>query len=905
MQPSPDGNGYRFLFPGVSDALEYYVQADAAQSKRYKLSVKDLPGVKRVRVNLHYPSPLGLKDVVQDPGGDIRAVEGSQADISVLTGQRLEHGLLVLENGKKIDLAHGEGNWLTARLPISKDGSYHVAALDEGETVRISDDYFIEAKKDEPPSVRILRPGGDPHVSPIEEVPVTVDAADDFGIEGLELHYSVNGGPEQVTPLLKSKGVKEAEGTATLYLENFKLVPGDLVSFYATARDANTTSHSDIVFAQAEPFDFKFMQSQQAGAGGMGMGNQDTQISERQKQIIAATWNELRNGNKSRTAVQESARFLSDLQGKLGEQAKSLAERIGNRELAGANPQFEEFSKAMTQAASEMDDAVAQLKPAKWRDALPPEQRALQSLLRAEAMFRDIQVAFGQRGAGVGSGAQRDLARMFDLELDTTKNQYETGQSNSSQQNEQQKAIDEAFERLQMLARRQQELAAQNAQQQAFEQRWQEEQLRREAEELRRQMEQLAQNSQSSQQGASGSSSPQSSRQNGQQNRQMTEAMRHAMDSLQRAEDEMRKAVSDHDATAEQRAAQQLAEAQDQLNSALHQQAGSSVSELAQRAQEIANAQRDIANRLKRMYGEQGLDGRMGNQMGSGEGMPEMNDPDGPRFPYGYRRRYWEPMEPGRSATEQEKAVAAEKEKLAAQLEQLQRQMQQQEQNLAGAQPDAASKLRQALSDAEQKELALRMQKNAEWIREGYGDRNMAMEDGVTAGLDQLSRDLHDVQQTLNSGKPGGRNGQDEKQAQALAQLRGLREQLEHSQEAARNGPYSPSGGPGPSIDRRGLHDAIGQLYALRGQIDPHDRALYGYIDGTLGYLRNLYADPALLQSTINQNAVTSLERLEIELSRRTGQQQTQGARTGAAESSPEQYRDAVAEYFKRLSQPK
>ncbi len=637
MQPRPDGNGYRFLFAGLSDPVEYYVQADAAQSKHYAISVKDLPGVKRVRVALHFPSGLGLKDVVQDPGGDIRAVENSEADISVLTDRPLAHGLLVMENGSKLELKPEEGNWLTTHLPITKDGSYHIAALDGGEAIRISDDYFIEAKKDEPPSVRILRPGRDPHVSPIEEVPVTIDASDDFGVEGLELHYSVNGGAEQVVPLLKNKGVKEAEGTTTLSFENFKVVPGDLVSFYATARDAKTTSRSDIVFAQAEPFDFKFTQSQQAGGmGGMGgAGNQDTNISERQKQIIAATWNQLRNSNENRAAVQEGARFLSEVESKLGEQAKTLAERMGNRELSGANSEFQGFSELMTQASSQMNDAARQLKPGKWHDALPPEQKALQSLLRAEAMFRNIQVAFGQQGGGGmgGSGAQRDLARMFDLELDTTKNQYETGQSNSSSATDQQKAIDDAFEKLQMLARRQQELAAQNNQQQGFEQRWQEEQLRREAEQLRQQMQQLAQNSQGQQQSSSSqqngqqsgsssssssSSSSQSSRQNGQtangaqrsqsdqQNRQVAEAMRQAMNALQRAEEEMRKAVSDRDATAEQRASAQLAEAQNLLNNALHQQAGSSVSDLAQRAQEIANAQKDIADRLKQMYGEQG-----------------------------------------------------------------------------------------------------------------------------------------------------------------------------------------------------------------------------------------------------------------------------------------------------------
>jgi hypothetical protein len=432
----------------------------------------------------------------------------------------------------------------------------------------------------------------------------------------------------------------------------------------------------------------------------------------------------------------------------------------------------------------------------------------------------------------------------------------------------------------------------------------------------------------------------------------MNEAMRHAMESLQRAEDQMRQAVSNHDATAEQRAAQELADAQNALNSALHQQAGSSVSDLAQRSQEIANAQRDIANKLKQMYGPQSLRDRMeSGEFSSAEsngGMPQMNDPDGPARFWGYRRRYWQQMQPARPATEQEKAIAGQKEKLAQQLEQLEKQMQQQAQNLAGTQPDAGSKMRKALSEAEQKELALRMQKNAEWIRQGYGDRNLGMEDSVTAGLDQLSRDLRDVQQALNSANPNGQNGRDEKAERTMAQLRALREQLERAQQgnrsgqpgqqsrpqpgqqgsqngqqagqngqqqggqqngqagSPRNGTWNSYGGGGTFIDRQSIHDAINQLNTFRGQIDPRDHALNTYFDGTLGYLHDLYADPSQLQSTIGQDAVTSLERLEIELNRRLGAdlQHSGGARTGAAESSPEKYRDAVAEYFKKLSQP-
>lgn len=976
MQSGTDGNAYQFKFVGLSDPVEYYIQADGTESKHFKIAVRDLPGVKRVKVALHFPADLRIKDAVQDPGGDIRAVEGTQAGISVLTDKPLEHGVLMMEDGSKLELSKAEGNWLTAKMDIHKDGSYHVAALDNGEAIRISDDYFIESGKDEPPSVRITNPGKDPKVSPIEEVPVTIEATDDFGVEALDLHYSVNGGPEQVVPLLKAKGVKEASGTKLLSLEDFKLVPGDLVSLYATAKDATHTTRSEIVFAQAEPFDFKFSQSQQSGGGGGGgMGGMDNDISERQKQIIAATWNQEREPGKNRAALQENAKFLSDTEAKLAAQAQTLSERMASREMGGAGSAFANFSKLMTQASGQMGEAANQLKPGKWGEALPTEQKALQSLLRAMSLFRDIQIAFGQRGGGGGGGggAQRDLARMFDLELDTSKNQYETGQQTpEEQQKDQQKAVDEALEKLKELAKRQQELAAQRPQQQAFEQRWQEEQLRREAEELRKQMQEMAQNqsqqqqqSQSGQQQQSGQQSSSSTGQSSsgqsasgkqggqQQQRQMNEALRKSMEALRRSEDEMRKAVSQQDPAAQRRAAENLAEAESLLNKSLQQQAGNSVAGLSQKAQEMANQQRDIANSLKRMYGEQQQQAsspfrrmRPGQPEAGPNDLPELKDPASPRY-YGYdRRRNWEPdLPPPHNPTEQERAMADEKARLAKGIQDLQRDMQQQERALASAQPGASSKMRKALSEAEQKELAMRMQKTAEWMKQGYGDRNIGAETKMAEGLEQLSRDLQDVQKSVEAGEANGKNGQGgDKNAEALSEVRNLRQMLERAQNQRgqqgqrqdseqnlsregqqgqqgqqggqqqggqqggqnQGGQYSPTGGPTYAMDGRSLSGAIDDLNSLRGKLDPRDRQLRGYVDDTLGYLRLLHADPNVLQTTIGQDAVSRLERLEVELARRSGElQQLQGARLRAPEDSPEKYRDAVAEYFRKLSQVK
>src|SRR5262249_56418903 len=125
------------------------------------------------------------------------------------------------------------------------------------------------------------------------------------------------------------------------------------------------------------------------------------------------------------------------------------------------NQEFKSFTKDMEAAAAEMGPASAKLKAQKWQEALEPEQKALTHLLRAEATFRDIQVAFGNQGGGGGGGgsAGRDLANLFDLELDTEKNQYEQGQTGQSSAQQRQKEGDQALQKLGHPARRQPEQA--------------------------------------------------------------------------------------------------------------------------------------------------------------------------------------------------------------------------------------------------------------------------------------------------------------------------------------------------------------------------------------------------------------------------------------------------------------
>ncbi|MGA2266844.1 MAG: hypothetical protein ABSH44_00110 [Bryobacteraceae bacterium] len=952
MGTEPGGSAYQFLIAGVPESLEYYVEAGGVRSSSYKLNVVELPSVKNIRVTYHYPPWTGMKDFVENPGGDLRAVEGATAEVAIETDKPLSTGAILLDDGSKLALRQGAAGELVASVPIQKDGLYHVAAVENGEDVRLTEDYFIEAQKVRPPEVRISRPGRDFRATPIEEVTVEVEAKDDFALKDVQLHYSVNGGPERTVSMLPARDAKSSSGTTVIALEDFKVEPGDIVSLYATARDARVTSNTDMFFIETQPFERNYSQSQQDGGDGGGdPADQQNQISQRQKEIITATWNQLK-GSGAKGTDAENAAFLSSVQAKLRDQAKSLSERMKARQIQGAGDSFKSFVNDMDKAVESMGPASDKLKGAKWQDALPPEQKALQYLLRAEATFRDIQVAFGgrgQRGGGGGgaNGATRDLEGLFDLELDTEKNQYESNRMTQSA-DQRQRAIDEALQKLEQLARRQQELAQQQrrGQQQTSQQRWQQEMLRREAEQLQRQMEQLtrgdsgqlSRNGQPGQQGQPGQPSGQPSQsgppgqqsaqqrgQPGQQGQQSSgprgadpQQLRQTLDRLQQAVDDMRQAASSQQAGTPQgeaqarRAADRLKEAQQMLSGLRTQQAGGQLDDLSRQAEDLARRQQDFEGRMRRAYGPQ-----------------------------------------SQSVTRQQAGqLAGEKEGEIKDLKRLEQDMQNAVRDLMSTERKTSSKLREALGDMQQAELPRDMQRNADWIRRGMGEYAVMSESMITQGLNDLRDRLREVARAMGPGKDAKSAQDDKTMEQALTNVERLRQQLEQlraqrggrqggqrggqqggqrggqqgGQQAGQyNGGNRSNTGPGSSDgpwlgggysgnwDPRNFQDTYRHTLQSLRQLDQQSQADPGMLKDIQALMRDLqrldpytYANDPLLAERIHAALVSGVEQVEMELRRKVDEVTGDGSvRSPGGEAVPQGYADAVADYFRKLSKSK
>lgn len=600
LVPLDESEMFEVLLFDLQVNTDYFVEASGVQSQSFTLEVIELPYVERLELEYHFPAYTGLEPRVIEDGGDIAVLKGTEVRLRAVSTMATAGGELIMDEDEENRTAletQADGS-LTASFVVDEDGFYRIdLEAPDGDLVTASPQYTVDALTDQPPAVMFIDPGRDTTASAIEEVFVEARADDDFGLLSLELQYSVNGGAEQTVGLFNGQdsALKEVSAGHTFFLEELGLEPGDFVSYYARATDRNLAQQgkdikSDLYFVQIRAFskDFRAAQSQggMGGAGG-GAGADPRALSEAQREIVAGTFNVVRDRDDyTAEEYQENIVFLTLAQGRLREQVETLLRRMNSRVMP-ADPEFQAIGELLPQAAEAMEEAEAELQGQDADGALPPEQRSLQFLQRAEEAYEEVMVSMGMGGGGGGGGqsqAAEDLADLFELELDKLQNQYETMQR--GQQQEADNTIDELMERLRELARRQEREAERQRRRARGQQSAQgggagQRALAEEAEEASRRLERLAREM----------NSP-----------QMMDASRR----LQEAADAMRRAAANSDSLgfAEAGAAlDRLREVQERLQTEQTGRLERDIDEALQRANRLADEEREVASGVDELSG--------------------------------------------------------------------------------------------------------------------------------------------------------------------------------------------------------------------------------------------------------------------------------------------------------------
>src|ERR1051326_7584085 len=301
MEPAKARTDFFFSIFNIQDSMEYFVESNTVRSEVFKLNVVDLPYVKQLDLTLNFPSFTNLPTKTIEDGGDIAALKGTVATITAKLSGNVCAARIVFPDAKKTEM-QVKGADFVGQLTVASDTSYYIELVSvDGEAYRGSNEYDISVLSDQPPVISFDKPGRDKKATNLEEVFTQARAEDDYGVVSMDLHFSVNGGEEKNVNLqqLTRESTRSLTGAYTFFLEEYKLKPGDFISYYAKARDANSEATSDIYFIEIKPFEMEYKQSQQQGGGMGGQGDQDQNaLSRRQKDLIAATHRLMREGDK-------------------------------------------------------------------------------------------------------------------------------------------------------------------------------------------------------------------------------------------------------------------------------------------------------------------------------------------------------------------------------------------------------------------------------------------------------------------------------------------------------------------------------------------------------------------------------------------------------------------------------
>src|SRR5262245_30448326 len=805
MESSTPGTFHLTTEP-VNLAFKYRIVAGTVTSPTYEVAVARPPRVTRIDVDYTYPAGLNLKPRTEHDGGDIYAPAGTDVRVHIFTDLPAATGQMALGNGKSIALTADKPTELTASLKVLGDNSYRVALADgEGMSNAGEIEYFIRTLEDRPPEVRILKPATDRSVTRLEEVDLEAQAEDDYGIDRLDLVYSVRGGAEKVVPLTIPKQSTTATGRHTLYLEDLNVKPGDFISYYVRARDLTrgtrpNEARSDIFFLDVKPYEQEFALASSSSMAGQGASGNIDDLVAAQKEIVVATWKLDRRGQNAKGAKSEQdirsvAKAENELKARVEQTSSSFRESTmrdprrrqgqGSQGGRGAPPapragETLPEEDHMTAAAEAMGKAAASLEALKTGPALPPEMEALNHLLQAQADVKKREVTRQQAGSGAGNNRSNyDMSALFDKELQKAQQtNYENRSTTEQHEDRNQSELD----KIRDLARRQDELLKRQADLAKKRESMTEEELKREldqltreqsdlrqrAEDLARQMNQSGQQSQQAQEAKSGGQRGQS--QSGQQGKagqsgqsgesgnsgqsgQSSGQMRDVSEAMRNASNDLRRQNPSQASASGSRALEKLRELERQLQSKRPDEQRRALGDMQLEARQLADAQRQIASEL--------------SKTGQGE-----------------------------TAKDAVRRLAGEQERLADRARRLQESLDRQGKDgnrgssseKDSAQTQAAAT--EAARDLQRQRTAERMQQSADTMRSA-ADRGQGTQRGNTAAgaqsgenktqasaQDAMARELDRVADKLAAGT-GAKDGESKKLSEQLARVQEQREALD------------------------------------------------------------------------------------------------------------------------------
>jgi hypothetical protein len=366
MQRSDEPNKFRYELSDLKQSLTYRVIADNHVSPQYKVEVVDAPRVTNLQIEYRYPDYTGWSpQYVENSDGNIKALRGTQVTIVATTNRAVKTAEFRVQGSgfsDEIPMTVSDGKTLRTDLTLTQAGTYTIHLRDQyGFEDARRKTYEIQVLPDKLPTVSVLSPK---NIAALPEalIPVTVRAADDFGVSKLTVNtqHAIRN-----TQLYDPPHPSPSE-TFALNLKQMKAKPGDVITYFAQAYDNDTvdgpkSAHSPVykikVLSVANFLEeLKKYQRE--------MGRVLNHLYNKQLGLLHKNQNLMQQLQSGEQVSSESLRRLSQEQHDLAQQAQKLAQDIQRRQeqahLSNLATPFENVEQRLESIAKDLMEQAAQ-----------------------------------------------------------------------------------------------------------------------------------------------------------------------------------------------------------------------------------------------------------------------------------------------------------------------------------------------------------------------------------------------------------------------------------------------------------------------------------------------------------------------------------------------------------------
>ncbi|MFH1368820.1 MAG: DUF4175 family protein [Elusimicrobiota bacterium] len=238
-----DEGTFSFMISRLTEKLEYCVLWDELRTENFTLTPEAPPQLGNYEIKYTYPEYTGMPVHTVKGNPNVSAPAGSSVDIKAVSNKELSKAALA-SSWKTVYPAAVKNNKVSASFRLRQSGTYKFLIEDlNGVSDSDPPEYAVFITPDRAPEIELLTPSQDLIVSPDDEIPLVIQATDDFGLTQTDLVCKIGGREqERVTIDRPPKNTYSKTFEFRWKLKDFDVRAGDKIIYHLEAWDNDTVN---------------------------------------------------------------------------------------------------------------------------------------------------------------------------------------------------------------------------------------------------------------------------------------------------------------------------------------------------------------------------------------------------------------------------------------------------------------------------------------------------------------------------------------------------------------------------------------------------------------------------------------------------------------------------------------